>query len=78
MLSKAKNADASFVEWKGVQVGMLINVVGAIIFGWLAVSICSDDGTIIVQDGETGVWSRVDDTDTVAISHANASVVFDR
>eukprot|EP01047_Picozoa_sp_COSAG01_P079764 COSAG01_NODE_15255_length_1357_cov_1.217011_2_plen_79_part_00 len=78
MLSKAKNADASFVEWKGVQVGMLINVAGAIIFGWLAVSICSDDGTIIVQDGETGVWSRVADDDTVAIAHANTSVVFDR
>ena len=76
MLTKVKGSDAKFVEWKGVQVGMLINVCGAIFFGWLVVSICADDDVWIQNNN--GAWSEVSADDTAAIAGANVTGQFDR
>lgn len=76
MLSKVKGSDAKHVEWKGVSVGMLINFCATIFYGWLAVSICIDDG-VFIQNDASGEWSRVTADETSTIAHANVTTVFD-
>ena len=76
LLGTSKAAATEHVEWKAIQLGMAVNVTGAIFFGWLAVSICQDD-EVSIWDSQ---WNRssVSADDTEAIAKANFSLAFDR